>query len=286
MSDGSAPRVRGTGNAARLSSSARRFSPARAGNSVGVAGLALVAAVQPRACGEQCCDRRQTDMSIGSAPRVRGTGDPERAAASGSRFSPARAGNRPRCCLRRRAGSVQPRACGEQIDCRGAGPYSSGSAPRVRGTANGITLSTPIGRFSPARAGNSHDRFSLRRSRSVQPRACGEQLMRLGASREGRGSAPRVRGTGERHCSTPSLQRFSPARAGNSSRPLRSGPHAAVQPRACGEQDPVSATTSPDVGSAPRVRGTALAFPVAGCPSRFSPARAGNRRATTSRTFA
>src|SRR5712671_3804257 len=113
-------------------------------------------------------------------------------------------------------------------------------------------------RFSPARAGNRAPSAHTETRVLVQPRACGEQDDPPLPSYYGAGSAPRVRGTVEKFMTEYSLERFSPARAGNR-RPHAAAPvRAAVQPRACGEQDRAVRHVAVAVGSAPRVRGTDL----------------------------
>ena len=52
----------------------------------------------------------------------------------------------------------------------------------------------------------------------------------------GRGSSPRVRGTGQAAGMLVRKRRFIPACAGNSSGETKAGFHLAVHPRVCGEQ--------------------------------------------------
>ena len=151
---GSAPRVRGTGRLARRDGDHRRFSPARAGNSLQSRRIAPCTAVQPRACGEQYPFGRRNGCDGGSAPRVRGTGAVRLQHVVAVRFSPARAGNSGMESNRAATKSVQPRACGEQIPDAELDAQSRGSAPRVRGTGARMWVTPRAGRFSPARAGN------------------------------------------------------------------------------------------------------------------------------------
>ena len=72
------------------------------------------------------------------------------------------------------------------------------------------------------------------------------------------------------------VERFIPARAGNTdSPPGQAVPHP-VHPRACGEHVGGSASRMPGNGSSPRVRGTRLADGAHERQGRFIPARAGN----------
>ena len=225
-----------------------------------------------------CCG-----VQAGSAPRVRGTGSFGLATELTMRFSPARAGNRQAGRLCPLPAAVQPRACGEQSRRVPTFVGGHGSAPRVRGTAPVARRSCRRRRFSPARAGNRSRGKTRAITRPVQPRACGEQ--RGGEFRDywKCGSAPRVRGTGSTGQCQTRRQRFSPARAGNSRAHPHLGTRRAVQPRACGEQPTKAAPSSSANGSAPRVRGTGRSVHVRMGWRRFSPARAGNRPAASSR---
>ena len=131
---------------------------------------------------------------------------------------------------------------------------------------------------------------------AVQPRVCGEHLLRLCALGKFRGSAPRVRGTRPRRRKRGERCRFSPACAGNTTdapslrvpiavRPACPGntPFSpfftlppAVQPRVCGEHAIRLFICGTSAGSAPRVRGTPGSDRPGARKSRFSPACAGN----------
>ncbi len=131
---GSSPRMRGTGTAVRETDASDRFIPAHAGNSPIGQVLSRRCPVHPRACGEQRRFKRSGVHSLGSSPRMRGTGTRCRAICCRGRFIPAHAGNRKfgRRCIRVRA--VHPRACGEQGSPLTVRARSAGSSPRMRGT--------------------------------------------------------------------------------------------------------------------------------------------------------
>ena len=114
---------------------------------------------------------------------------------------------------------------------------------------------------------------------TVQPRGCGERVIRSQEEMHGRGSAPRVRGTLPRTPSLVCAGRFSPAGAGNAPRQQGIRGLHAVQPRGCGERTPLQTCHQFAYGSAPRVRGTLDNTIRGGNSSRFSPAGAGNAEA-------
>ncbi len=96
---GSAPRVRGTPLEVQPRSARCRFSPACAGNAEREDGKHMSITVQPRVCGERNIPRSPAKMSLGSAPRVRGTRGSTECQDHPRRFSPACAGNAYRCGL-------------------------------------------------------------------------------------------------------------------------------------------------------------------------------------------
>ena len=175
---------------------------------------------------------------------------------------------------------VHPRACGEQIYADEVQQVRAGSSPRVRGTASVVLLIAKPFRFIPARAGNRAPEGHIRPASPVHPRACGEQVLADRAGWLAAGSSPRVRGTAPTSRGSTFQIRFIPARAGNS-RWCRSGSRRTpVHPRACGEQCAHLSFLVEEVGSSPRVRGTAGCYNGSYRWSRFIPARAGNRKAT------
>ena len=193
--------------------------------------------VHPRACGEQSVPMKSRRLTEGSSPRVRGTVRPDRVRQPQARFIPARAGNRRRYPLPSLPCPVHPRACGEQAMTAGAADITTGSSPRVRGTALLVCCRSRSRRFIPAacgeqvllqecvqlversipaRAGNSELAVVSGIFRPVHPRACGEQTGSCGAKCCSTGASPRVRGTGRCRTGRPGTLRFIPARAGNS----------------------------------------------------------------------
>ena len=193
---GSSPRVRGTG-------------PTRGGRT-------SRPAVHPRACGERVRAALAFAHRAGSSPRVRGTGRRRARGLHAERFIPARAGNGTRFPFAWLLNPVHPRACGERSAINCVMAASSGSSPRVRGTALAFDPCSTFNRFIPARAGNGSHDAARGTIGSVHPRACGE--------RPTREQEPRAR------------LRFIPARAGNGMRVDDQSLSLTVHPRACGER--------------------------------------------------
>ena len=131
---GSSPRVRGTVPVLVIRSAGYRFIPACAGNGVMNRYSATAVSVHPRVCGERRLGTFLVAQSVGSSPRVRGTGDIPIERLHSFRFIPACAGNGGVLTSRRIVPSVHPRVCGERSCCSAARAFSSGSSPRVRGT--------------------------------------------------------------------------------------------------------------------------------------------------------
>ena len=91
--DGSSPRVWGTQTTFRINPSWDRFIPACVGNSLGIQGSSLHAAVHPRVCGELSGYILKWIMGIGSSPRVWGTRIEVDMLGDEDRFIPACVGN-------------------------------------------------------------------------------------------------------------------------------------------------------------------------------------------------
>ena len=210
---------------------------------------------------------------------MRGTDRDRLCVVEQTRFSPAHAGNSRSAPGYASTGSVQPRACGEQMAGGVDGSVSTGSAPRMRGTVRPLRPGPIEQRFSPAHAGNSSGAAITLESPSVQPRACGEQSIAARTAAVFGGSAPRMRGTGDRGLTSSGPSRFSPAHAGNRQILRADDRGYPVQPRACGEQDALDAMARDAGGSAPRMRGTGRSGARTDRADRFSPAHAGNSRA-------
>ena len=161
--------------------------------------IRTTATVHPRVCGEQAKAPSSTTTSIGSSPRVRGTGSNPTPIIAALRFIPACAGNRGDRHSGQDPRAVHPRVCGEQVKHDEVPQYYSGSSPRVRGTVNLLRGEREPERFIPACAGNSFCRHRKPPHRPVHPRVCGEQHLGAVLLTVLFGSSPRVRGTVSTH---------------------------------------------------------------------------------------
>ena len=254
-----------------------RFIPACAGNSQALPPQDQALPVHPRVCGEQRPAPAQRYSSAGSSPRVRGTVDDRGRGCGRGRFIPACAGNSRNRPGFETAEAVHPRVCGEQCICQSSSRNSSGSSPRVRGTALERLSGKINDRFIPACAGNSFACGPQPHRTSVHPRVCGEQRT-AGIPRSQRpGSSPRVRGTAWAGQSGRYSDRFIPACAGNRDIVVGVISFAAVHPRVCGEQAILPQMLVKFPGSSPRVRGTGMRRNDHRGLRRFIPACAGNR---------
>ncbi len=146
--------MRGTDDSTNETENFIRITPARAGNRLSDDEAGPYRSNHPRACGEQTLPPSKKVCSMGSPPRVRGTVGGLLLERGGYGITPARAGN----SRGKRPGDGRaedhPRACGEQRVMWRVCCMTSGSPPRVRGTASTSGPWTAGIRITPARAGN------------------------------------------------------------------------------------------------------------------------------------
>ena len=274
--NGSSPRVWGTVGRARGDCPGRRFIPTRVGNSSRRLTPTRSPPVHPHACGEQIDKAFLGNCTLGSSPRVWGTGARRASASVRRRFIPTRVGNRGREHVRARLDPVHPHACGEQDSPGILTGVTYGSSPRVWGTGVPLLDLWRKGRFIPTRVGNRRSCGSVSSASTVHPHACGEQRSCAGRRRGWSGSSPRVWGTAPRRLPPGSALRFIPTRVGNSQ--VRSQPSAQspVHPHACGEQHDDRRGRAGRGGSSPRVWGTVDVRCSPLTARRFIPTRVGN----------
>ena len=232
---GSSPLARGTHERMFRAMPARRFIPARAGNTTQRSARPPEKPVHPRSRGEHALHRVGSVDRDGSSPLARGTRRGREHFGDAHRFIPARAGNTAPGTPYGRGRSVHPRSRGEHRPDAGAGAGNVGSSPLARGTHVSERRDGVWQRFIPARAGNTYLRRRRFRSRTVHPRSRGEHIT-LDAAPEGTtGSSPLARGTPASGFGLDGPRRFIPARAGNTSRRRTLSMRLSVHPRSRGE---------------------------------------------------
>ena len=273
---GSSPRGRGTHIPRHGDRDGARFIPARAGNTRSTPRSASRASVHPRAGGEHAGTGLRHGLRSGSSPRGRGTPLRDPLVGAADRFIPARAGNTPCAPASGARRSVHPRAGGEHEAAICVPNAIAGSSPRGRGTRLGLIACAALGRFIPARAGNTSRRPSPMRAAPVHPRAGGEHVGRDCLAHRAVGSSPRGRGTRAPVAGCLASDRFIPARAGNTITRASRAAFNPVHPRAGGEHASTINLSTVFDGSSPRGRGTQRLDEGVLPELRFIPARAGN----------
>ena len=257
---------------------------------------------QPRVRGEHMVTRPSGEHPTGSAPRARGTHEirSSNAPMRSRRISPACAGNTTQADLHAQGNAEpdqprvrgehsdlrpiadcqpradQPRVRGEHAASRISARLGNGSAPRARGTRRNHARRHVCRRISPACAGNTGPACPGVAAGADQPRVRGEHEPPRPVALDGRGSAPRARGTRLRSTCWQRRTRISPACAGNTLLAVLPMQRQPDQPRVRGEHSPPATLVTGCIGSAPRARGTRAWAKLLAPTRRISPACAGN----------
>ena len=212
---GSSPPARGTHVRRARRQDQDRFIPARAGNTSGLWAYIHRWTVHPRPRGEHGLAGKDNATDIGSSPPARGTPRLTSRAVSIGRFIPARAGNTDDGAPPRGATSVHPRPRGEHPTSVDISIRTFGSSPPARGTLLEVQIVGLGHRFIHARAGNTTESERIVAICSVHPRPRGEHVIRPDEDYIYTGSSPPARGTPSETNGVVTLNRFIPARAGN-----------------------------------------------------------------------
>ncbi len=154
-------------------------------------------------------------MCVGLSPLARGTQVINNNFSHWRRFIPARAGNTMPLSVRLIIFSVYPRSRGEHVLSVSPVFPAGGLSPLARGTRHQLRIREEIGRFIPARAGNTTLPERVKRSRPVYPRSRGEHSSCRDEKKTHNGLSPLARGTPSNAAPKKSRSRFIPARAGN-----------------------------------------------------------------------
>ena len=192
---GSSPLARGTLLLVLADALLSRLIPARAGNTLGIAGLPASDAAHPRSRGEH------PFLPLGVlAP-----------------------------------GAAHPRSRGEHTGKLNASPVIFGSSPLARGTPVARSRSWFSCRLIPARAGNTTERITFEMCAAAHPRSRGEHPQITSHRPRSFGSSPLARGTRRRTSVKMAASRLIPARAGNTATLGAYGAYHAAHPRSRGE---------------------------------------------------
>ena len=153
-------------------------------------------------------------------------------------------------------GGAHPRSRGEHEGQGRAGRGERGSSPLARGTLFFRRVDNLVSGLIPARAGNTMRRCLRFPIRRAHPRSRGEHGATFAAFRDPSGSSPLARGTQAVHPGRVDAPGLIPARAGNTSRGLKSRPRRRAHPRSRGEHLRQQLHRTPAPGSSPLARGT------------------------------
>ena len=170
-------------------------------------------------------------------------------------ITPAYAGKRSRVDLCTTSSQDHPRLCGEKTEILFAHGCHLGSPPPMRGKAYRQKIRHHVLRITPAYAGKSIRRTTMRVLLRDHPRLCGEKRSSHSFKKLSMGSPPPMRGKVTRFTTQSHNARITPAYAGKSS---IVSPSSAVDwdhPRLCGEKRPRSIQSSGTAGITPAYAG-------------------------------
>ena len=239
---GSSPLTRGTLHGAGNRVYRCRLIPARAGNTSGKSPTGRAQSAHPRSRGEHSTSIFLVWLKPGSPPLARGTHLALLYGANAFRLTPARAGNTSARKWSISSPAAHPRSRGEHFYRRRCGCLRRGSPPLARGTQDRVRAYLAAYRLTPARAGNTVAKRSLRRWVKAHPRSRGEHSDALTPQSWRSGSPPLARGTPPPLTMHRRAVRLTPARAGNTARCFDEIPSDSAHPRSRGEH-PVMAET-------------------------------------------
>ena len=272
---GSPPQVRG-----KLGVRARcrlhdRITPAGAGKTVDKWELVRMIRDHPRRCGENGISGRETELTQGSPPRMRGKPKEYTDKQDVAGITPADAGKTSVKGSNRNNYWDHPRGCGENFSVIPCPKYGKGSPPRMRGKPFcGIGIYS-ADRITPADAGKTVVFLFYTTMCRDHPRGCGENICCCYCIVCGLGSPPRMRG---KHAySSPRIEplRITPADAGKTLHQQHEHRRNRDHPRGCGENLHSRCAFGVSCGSPPRMRGKQNINSVTLLCGRITPADAG-----------
>ena len=148
----------------------------------------------PRGCGENVARCNDSNLNVGSPPRMRG---------KQTQTAPCR------CTLR-----DHPRGCGENSMADTCLPFLIGSPPQVRGKPCGDRIINYNFRITPADAGKTLFCPPSSTAGKDHPRGCGENRENCRCCHNADGSPPRMRGKPRWSSGVDAARRITPADAG------------------------------------------------------------------------
>ena len=151
-----------------------------------------------------------------------------------------------------------------------------GSPPHMRGTPPGIATGVANVGITPAHAGNTSLRASVRSSSRDHPRTCGEHKIEGKSRKTDPGSPPHMRGTPAEYQPVYTLSGITPAHAGNTVKKKFCSTPPWDHPRTCGEHLIIFIRQITVWGSPPHMRGTRGQTVDSTHALRITPAHAGN----------
>ena len=168
--------MRGKHGAVSVSEKLIRITPACAGKTEAYRYHAIRFEDHPRVCGENPHRRPNFIACAGSPPRVRGKLHTIRTKRTRKRITPACAGKTRNSNQFQEKHEDHPRVCGENVGILVYYVIPLGSPPRVRGKRKPVCILRTHPRITPACAGKTAVRVSLRRLARDHPRVCGENF--------------------------------------------------------------------------------------------------------------
>ena len=232
---GSPPQVRG-----KLGVRARcrlhdRITPAGAGKTVDKWELVRMIRDHPRRCGENGISGRETELTQGSPPRMRGKPKEYTDKQDVAGITPADAGKTSVKGSNRNNYWDHPRGCGENFSVIPCPKYGKGSPPRMRGKPFcGIGIYS-ADRITPADAGKTVVFLFYTTMCRDHPRGCGENPVSEVLEPPFLGSPPRMRGKLCCYARVTRKDRITPADAGKTYRKATQASASRDHPRGCGE---------------------------------------------------
>ena len=148
----------------------------------------------PRLCGEKIMSVMKLRNTSGSPPPMRGKVPSFLPVSAADGITPAYAGKRSRVDLCTTSSQDHPRLCGEKTEILFAHGCHLGSPPPMRGKAYRQKIRHHVLRITPAYAGKSIRRTTMRVLLRDHPRLCGEKFNCFAKFRRRLGSPPPMRG--------------------------------------------------------------------------------------------